>query len=593
MTMFYLRLCILFISLSFSLVAQDNYVHCRKIEQVQRKMKEVHIEPISIEANERKEICQNYVDKLDESNLFFSREDVIKIQCIAENEGLCEAFLQSVNMYEKSLKEYDSISVFFFKSPITLKKGNQYRFNRFHSGHLRPNQQVKKSFIEKELCYVYLTNLAEYMEKDSLSLKQVTSEIEKKIREKTSKQNKQYVNKKLKSKELLYTLTLEVFLNALTEQFDPHSAYFSLQQKNEFEKQLSAENEMFGFQFEEDDDFKLKISAIVPGSSAWKSAKIKVGDEIVSIRIPKKEWINPDENTIEELYTLLANHKIIEVRIQHENGNVEEVLLIKTKVENKENTFQSYILKGTHDIGYIALPSFYTDFESENQLGCANDVAKEIILLKKDSIKGLILDLRNNGGGSLKEAIELCGLFIDEGAMAIYQGKSEKPYLLKDMNRGTVYNGPLIVLVNSMSASASEFFAGCMQDYNRALIVGDTTYGKGTAQSVFPINEEQENTDFVKATNGRFYFVSSRSNQAIGVIPDVLLEDLYAQIDVYKESKQAHALVNDSTAKKTLYKALQYNWIAYAKHQQKRNQATHLNGLKKRASQLSDKIKKD
>jgi carboxyl-terminal processing protease len=121
-------------------------------------------------------------------------------------------------------------------------------------------------------------------------------------------------------------------------------------------------------------------------------------------------------------------------------------------------------------------------------LGCANDVAKEILLLKKDGIEGLVIDLRNNGGGSIKEAIELSGLFIDEGPMSIYKPKAGKPYLLKDMNRGTVFDGPVVILVNSLSASASEFFSGCMQDYGRAVVIGDVTYGKGTAQAIYPVD---------------------------------------------------------------------------------------------------------
>jgi carboxyl-terminal processing protease len=153
--------------------------------------------------------------------------------------------------------------------------------------------------------------------------------------------------------------------------------------------------------------------------------------------------------------------------------------LQKTKIENEDNIVKSFLLEGQHKVGYISLPSFYTEWEETEGSKCASDVAREIIKLKKDGIQGLILDLRFNGGGSLGEAVEMAGIFIDEGAVTQIRTREPKPVVLKDMNRGVIYSGPLVVLVNGQSASASELLAATLQDYNRAVIVGYSHLWKG------------------------------------------------------------------------------------------------------------------
>src|SRR6185295_15214954 len=177
--------------------------------------------------------------------------------------------------------------------------------------------------------------------------------------------------------------------------------------------------------------------------------------------------------------------------IKKADGSERSVSLWKEKREedDDDNKVKSFLLKGSKTIGFLSLPAFYEDWENEKGInGCANDVAKEILKLKKESIEGLILDLRYNGGGSMQEAVELAGIFVDAGPVGQYKTREAKVYTLKDVNRGTIYDGPLMVLVNGYSASASEMVAGTLQDYNRAVIVGSPTYGKATAQVVLPMD---------------------------------------------------------------------------------------------------------
>lgn len=212
-----------------------------------------------------------------------------------------------------------------------------------------------------------------------------------------------------------------------------------------------------------------------------------------------------------------------------------------------EDTFaRSAIINGPHKIGYIYLPEFYADFDKPNGARSAKDVAKEVEKLKNEKVEGIVLDLRGNGGGSLYDVVEIAGLFIDEGPVVQVKGRGDKSQVLKDKNKGVLYDGPLAVLVDETSASASEIFAAAIQDYKRGIIVGSTsTYGKGTVQRNIPLNPENEIQLFgssakedlgtVKLTLQKFYRINGDATQLRGVIPDVILPDRY---DFLKSGKK-------------------------------------------------------
>jgi carboxyl-terminal processing protease len=213
-------------------------------------------------------------------------------------------------------------------------------------------------------------------------------------------------------------------------------------------------------------------------------------------------------------------------------------------------------------MGYIPIPSFYLNQETDSRQGCANDVAREILELKDDSIQGLILDLRYNGGGSMREAIGLAGIFIDEGPVAIYKARTGNPFLLKDINRGSIWNGPLVILVNSASASASEFVTATLQDYNRAIVAGSSTFGKGTAQSLILLDSAYLNHrgtndkyGYMKITGGKFYRLSTESHQGKGIAPDIYIPGLIEKV-MEKESGYPYYLPCDSVNKKVSFSVL-------------------------------------
>ncbi|MFZ6013910.1 MAG: carboxy terminal-processing peptidase, partial [Bacteroidota bacterium] len=335
-----------------------------------------------------------------------------------------------------------------------------------------------------------------------------------------------------------------------------------------FMSMLSVEGYFFGVKFDENDEGHIIVATLVPGSPAWKSGEFHAGDVLISLKWDGHDAVDIHGITLEETDEILedANHGTLEFTIRKADGLQKTVRLRKEKISLEENFVRSFVLSGAKKIGYISLPDFYTRWGDQTEgARCANDVAKEILKLKKEGIEGLILDIRYNGGGSLWEAMAMAGIFIDEGSLGLIKDKNQAVTILKDINRGTVYDGPLVILVNGHSASASEFLAGAIQDYHRGIIVGSRTFGKATAQEIFPLGQYaatkniqeaiRQGSGFASITIGRFYRVTGRSTQGKGLVPDIALPDVFEALD-YHEEKLPFAFGPDSVSKKTYFKPL-------------------------------------
>lgn len=361
------------------------------------------------------------------------------------------------------------------------------------------------------------------------------------------------------------------YLKSIATAFDPHTVYFPPQEEEEFSNMLSKKIFAFGIELHKNDLEKVEITEIIPGSPAWISGQINEGDIVLSIKTSKNKINILEEMTPDEINKLISEVEDEEVNfhILKKNNKEIDVLLTKEAIDNDENAIDSYILEGEKKIGYINLPSFYVERGDLNYTvnGSASDMAKSIIRLKEDNIDGLIINLNYNGGGSILEAINMAGIFIDFGAVAIAKQRGEDPQSLRDMNRGTIYDGPLVVLMNTFSASASEFFAAALQDYNRAVIVGSQSFGKATAQEVIPIdtrNNYKTHDAFLKLTTAEIFRVDGTSNQKRGVIPDIVLPD-YFNHDNYSERNYKSALDNTTVDKETYFKALDTLPVNYLK----------------------------
>lgn len=359
----------------------------------------------------------------------------------------------------------------------------------------------------------------------------------------------------------------KLYLNTIAAAFDPHTAYLSAIDMENFISSLSSKGLHFGFVLDENDNGEIIIERLTPGGPAWNSGLLNTGDVIKELQWQSKDNIDVAGMGLQEIDQILAeeNHSVLAITVSKPGGLLQTVALKKEILENDENIVKSFILTGERKIGFISLPGFYTNW-GDGGSQCANDVATEIIKLKKEGIDGLILDLRFNGGGSLQEAVALAGIFIDAGPIGVTKDKAGLAQTVKDINRGTVYDGPLMVMVNSFSASASEFVAAALQDYRRAIIAGGTTYGKATAQALFPLRPNSAPyTSDAKVVDGvghasitleKIYRINGKTAQFSGVAPAISIPDVYDSLAL-TESTLPLALSKDSVNKKTYYTPLQ------------------------------------
>lgn len=352
-------------------------------------------------------------------------------------------------------------------------------------------------------------------------------------------------------KGLGYDLQNE-FLNIFCSYFDPHTNYFSLDAKTSFMSSLSTSGLSLGLNVTLNEKEEIIVSEIVPGGPADKTKKFEKDDVILKVSNKKGDDYLVSCSSLEKIGELIFSdsNTEIELTIQKKNGNVLAILLQKQVMKATTNTVYSFIAEKETKIGYINIPNFYSDFDGYSDHGCADDVATEIAKLSQDNIKGLVIDLQNNGGGSMEEAVKLAGMFIDYGPVSVMVNNKKKHLILKDYDRGSVYFGPIVILINGNSASASEFFAAAMQDYNRGIIVGSKSLGKASMQSIVPLDGSQQ--DFIKLTLEKFYRITGDSNQIKGIIPDIALPVLYDSI-VPREISYKTALEYDKITTKTRF----------------------------------------
>ncbi len=475
------------------------------------------------------------------------------------------AFLDIVTKYYKpALKRTDSIINSVLQKPLDFNADDKITFSKEKSFNFSVSVSELQSRWMKWLKFLTLNSLYDIASSDSLkpSLKTLLPKYEASIRQKL---------KKIESGNIQHILDAsnyenyvkEIYFNALATCFDPHTMYFSAEEKEDFQTSLSAEQYSLGFTIDETNDGKIIVARLIPGGPAWKSGELHKDDELLQLQWQGKQPVDVSVLTAEEVDELLdeANHGNLTVKVRKTDGTTRTVVLHKEKIETEENVVRGYVLNGKKKIGYISLPDFYTNWEEEKSSGCANDVAKEIVKLKKENIEGLILDLRFNGGGSVDEALQMIGIFIDEGPLAGARDRNQKLVFLKDPNRGTIYDGPLLLLVNSQSASASEMLAAALQDYNRAVIAGSPSYGKATMQRLYSLDTMSNNNspsfkkDLVKITNGKIYRVTGQTAQLNGVIPDVSLPDIFDAME-YREKFSPDVLISDTVKRNAYYKPL-------------------------------------
>ena len=364
------------------------------------------------------------------------------------------------------------------------------------------------------------------------------NEIEIEARENTKSSMSEYFDfvNDLESKDYF-----GIFLNTIVEEFDPHTNYFAPSDRDRFELQMSGKLEGIGARLQKKNDY-IKIVEVISGGPAWRGEHVEVGDMIMKVKQEsEKEAVSVVGMRLDDAVKLIKGPKGTKVilTIKRVDGSIEEEIITRDVVEIEETYAKSTLIKkDDKNYGLIDLRQFYFDMQNYKERNAASDVKKEIIRLKKEGMEGLIIDLRGNGGGSLRTAVDMAGLFIKEGPIVQVASSGSKKEVLNDNDDEIVWNGPLVILVNELSASASEILAAAMQDYKRAIVVGSKqSYGKGTVQNLLDLNQWLRNNEMgdmgsLKLTTQKFYRVNGGSTQLEGVKSDVVMADRYSYIDI-------------------------------------------------------------
>ena len=516
-----------------------------------------HYSPKDMDDAFSRNIYKNFIDDVDPLKRYFLNSDIeefkkyetaiddqIKIKDVTFFKLVYTRLTERINQIEKI---YPRILELPFNYSIDEELNVDYDKITYPN-----NIKALENRWRKQLKFTTISNYYDLIEENGTNLNEKStegksenfenpkslSEIEIEARENTKSSMSEYFDfvNDLESKDYF-----GIFLNTIVEEFDPHTNYFAPSDRDRFELQMSGKLEGIGARLQKKNDY-IKIVEVISGGPAWRGEHVEVGDMIMKVRQEsEKEAVSIIGMRLDDAVKLIKGPKGTKVilTIKRVDGSIEEEIIIRDVVEIEETYAKSALIKKEDkNYGLIDLRQFYFDMQNYKERNAASDVKKEIIRLKKQGMEGLIIDLRGNGGGSLRTAVDMAGLFIKEGPIVQVASSGSKKEVLNDNDDEIVWNGPLVILVNELSASASEILAAAMQDYKRAIVVGSKqSYGKGTVQNLLDLNQWLRNNEIgdmgsLKLTTQKFYRVNGGSTQLEGVKSDVVMADRYSYIDI-------------------------------------------------------------
>lgn len=492
-----------------------------------------------------------FLKNLDYNKRFFTAEDINRMQPYrlkVDDEFKSGDFMlpdTAYKIFDERIKQAESITTEILAKPFELDRSETFETDPEKTTFAATEQELQDNW-RKYLKYQTLVKLDELLEqhekkkenKDSTYTEKSLTELEKEAREKVLK-TQQTLFKRLN--QMNATDKLSIYLNSIISTYDPHSTFFPPKAKENFDITISGKLEGIGATLTEKDGY-IKVERIMPGSASWKQGELKAGDVILKVGQAEEEPVDIVNMRLDDAVQLIRGKKGTEVRltVKKVDGEIKIIPITRDVVLIEETYAKSAVLKKDAPVGYIKLPQFYRDFNNRNGKSCARDVKAEIEKLKKDNISGLVLDLRNNGGGSLQDVVDIAGLFIKTGPVVQIRTSEGFLHVLKDEDPAVVYDGPLVILVNEFSASASEILAAAMQDYGRAVVIGsNATFGKGTVQNIVDLDElvppshsQYTPLGAMKLTIQKFYRINGGATQLKGVVPDIVLPDLYSYLEL-------------------------------------------------------------
>jgi carboxyl-terminal processing protease len=548
------------------------------LDMLMSSLNQAHYSPLKIDDDFSEKAFTLYLKRLDNNKKFLIQADVdalAKYRKSIDDEitnGTFKFYDLSNALITKRIQEKENWSKEILEKPLDFKTDEDYEIDGDKVKFVSTEAELKAEW-KKMLKYQVLSRLDDLMtnqekakeKKDSVFVEKSYDSLEVDARRKTLKANTDWFKRlsKITSKDRFST-----YVNTITGLYDPHTEYFAPKEKKKFDQSMSGQFEGIGARLQSKDGI-VKVSEIIVGSPSFKQGELKAGDEIHKVAQGKNEAVDITNMDMDDAIELIKGKKGSEVRltVKKPDGSFKVIPIIRDVIEMEETYAKSAVIINKKKIGYIYLPMFYADFTRNGAHRCSADMKKEIEKLKGQGVEGIVIDLRDNGGGSLQEVVEMAGLFIPKGPVVQVKSKAGSINVMEDKNSDVSWDGPLAIMVNHGSASASEILAAAIQDYKRGIIIGTQSFGKGTVQSFLDLDQyllPQFDTvrplGSVKITMQKFYRINGGATQLKGVMPDVVLPDPYALLDL-GEKDLDYPMPWDEIAKATYdeYKTINYD----------------------------------
>lgn len=524
-----------------------------------------HYKPKDINDDFSKKVYNKYFEDLDPQKNIFLQSDIKSLDKYStriddEVKGApVEFFKAAGQLFDTRVKELENVYKSILAKPFDFTVNETY-IGDDDKKSFPADEATRKEEWRKYLKYLTLQRYSDLLDGRESSkgkegeIKKTDAELEKDARDKVlAMMNRTFDRYRTKFNE---EDKFDVFVNVITEMMDPHTEFMPPLDKRYFDETMSGKFYGIGAQLTYDEG-NIKIASVLPGGPAQKSGQVEAGDYIVRVAQEGETPVDLSGFTVQDAVKLIRGKlgTRVNLTLRKKDGTLKTLALVREEIVQDEAYVRSVIVnEGSQKVGYIYLPEFYANFQEANGAHSGDDVAKEIKKLKAEGVDGIVIDLRNNGGGALYDVIQIAGLFIDDGPVVQVKDRQGKPTVMRDREAGVLYDGPLVIMVNEMSASASEILAAAMQDYGRGVILGTNTYGKGTVQRTIGLDPESGFTNTnselgsLKITLQKFYRINGGSTQQKGVVPDVVIPDYLQNLKI-REKDNPYSLPYDEIGK--------------------------------------------
>jgi len=540
-----------------------------------------HYNPAAIDDTFSKGVYKDYLNALDPSKRFFLQSDIdefakfeTQLDDQIKNKDL-SFFDLTYNRLMQRMEESKSYYKEALATPFDYKKDESFNTDYEKMPFAKSTSELKErwrlqvklstlsSLVEKQKLQEDLAKDAKKTPEERLAefrknaTDVVTPEAEKKfleeVKKKQSEKPKTFEQIEKETREsTLNSLNdnfsfikdldredwFSIYVNAIASRFDPHTSYFAPNEKKKFDVSMSGKLEGIGARLQKKGDFT-EISELISGGPAWRGKQLESGDVVLKVAQGSGEPVDVVGMRLDDVVDKIKGPKGTEVRltVKKTDGTIKVITIIRDEVEIEETYVKSSVVeKDGFKYGVIYLPKFYIDFEDQNSRDAGKDVAQEVERLKAEGVQGIVMDVRDNGGGSLKTVVDIAGLFIEQGPIVQIKSAAGKKEVLFDKDAKVQWDGPLVIMINEFSASASEILAAAIQDYKRGVIIGSKqSYGKGTVQNVIDLNQFVRGSTYgdlgaLKTTTQKFYRINGGSTQLEGVKSDIAIPDRYAYL---------------------------------------------------------------